>query len=247
MSNMTTNQSIENATAKTQAEGRGVSLLMSILAGVFFAIGLLGFLFLPGCATYQIPTTEQIDGFIESVTESEAYAKIYAEIDARVKAYEAKKKQEVKPDDGEHAETPIPASTDSAGDAVAFSSLKWTYGGWDGSKAKFTGDAVISSLDVNNSKMHYQWEFGSGCQNIGASNGGDYSQTMACFFIKEPDGVWRGGKFDWISTSRKTRSFTNIHCGYHGWNAGQFKAAKECAFVIVSKGGYRTNVIRGAK
>jgi hypothetical protein len=94
--------------------------------------------------------------------------------------------------------------------------------------------------------MSYSWKSG-GCESIGAGGGGDYSQTMACLFIKESDGGWRGGKFDWISTSRTTRSFTNIHGGYHGWNAGRFKAAKECAFVIVSRSGKRTNVIKGAK
>lgn len=243
---MTTKQQIEKSTIAAQAEGRGVSLLMSILAGLLFAIGLLGFLFSPGCATYQIPTTEQIDAFIESVTESQAYAKIYAEIESRVKAHEDAKKAE-KPVAAEAGTTtPNAWAVDSAGDAVVFSALKWTYGGHDGSKAKFTGDAVIGGLSVNNSGMSYSWKSG-GCENIGASSGGDYSQTMACFFIKEPDGVWRGGKFDKISTSRVTRDFKNIADGYHGWNAGRFKGAKECAFVIVSKGGYRTNVIRGAK
>jgi len=241
---MTTKQQIENATYHAQGEGVGLSRVLaiafiSIVAGVFCALQF-------GCATYQMPTTEQIDGFVESVTQSEAYAKIYAEIEARVKAYEDAKKNEKPVVVEAGTTTPNAGAVDSAGDAVAFSSLKWTYGGWDGSKARFTGDAVIGGLSVNNSGMSYKWVSG-GCEAIGAANGGDFNQTMACLFILEPDGVWRGGKFDWISTSRKTRSFTNILGGYHGWNAGRFKSAKEVAFVIVSKGGYRTNVIKGAK
>ena len=234
-------QSIDDRANTAQKEGSGfmrfisLAVIVGIIAAVVF--------FFPGCATYQTPTTEQIDAMAEAFTNSN----IYAEIEARVQAYEKSKKQpEVKPDDGATVETPVADAAAVAGDAVDFGALQWSYGGWDGGKARFTGDAVISGLSVNNSGMSYKWKSG-GCQNIGAGNGGDYSQTMACLFIKEPDGVWRGGKFDWISTSRKTRDFANIHGGYHGWNAAGFKAAKECAFVIVSKGGYRTNVIRGSK
>jgi hypothetical protein len=67
---------------------------------------------------------------------------------------------------------------------------------------------------------------------------------VACLFCYS-GGKWVGGKFDWVSTSRRTRDFKNIHEGYHGWSPTVFKNATAYAFVIVSKDGKsRSNVIR---
>jgi hypothetical protein len=232
-------QSIDERAYMVQKEGGGFCRVVSWIFVIIAAIvSLLFAMALQGCATP--PTTEQIDAYYSAVTNSAAYAEIAAKIEA------AKDKPDVPAIEQPTPETPIPVVVDSAEDAVPFSALQWSYGGWNGSGAKFDGSAVIGGLSVSNSGMSYSWKSG-GCESIGAGGGGDYSQTMACLFQKESDGVWRGGKFDWISTSRTTRSFSNIHGGYHDWNAGRFKAAKEFAFVIVSRGGYRTNVIKGGK
>ena len=235
---MTTNQSIENATAKTQAEGRGVSLLMSHLAGLFFAIGLLGFLFLPGCATP--PTTEQIDATVEAVTNSQAFAELVAYIkdkETRDKIIEAIEKEE------------IPQIADSEEDAVPYSTLNFTYGGIKGSTCVLVKNARIEKLTVNNTGMIYRWKT-PGCKELGAADDDKaFKGISACVFVKNAAGQWVGGRFDAISTSRTSRSFKNITGEqYRGWRRDEFLAATEVLFVIISDDcRWRTNVIKGEK
>lgn len=51
-------------------------------------------------------------------------------------------------------------------------------------------------------------------------------------------------KFDWISSSRRTRDFVNINSGYNGWQPERFYAAKKrCFFIMSSNGKKRTNII----
>lgn len=52
------------------------------------------------------------------------------------------------------------------------------------------------------------------------------------------------GKFDWISSSRKTRDFENINSGYNGWQPEKFYGArKRCFFIMKADGKKRTNII----
>lgn len=128
-------------------------------------------------------------------------------------------------------------------DEVDYSLLDWCYGGFKGSGAAMSNNALIRDLQVNSNGMHYEWASG-GCEALGASEKTDYSHTLACFFCKV-EGKWVGGKFDWISTSRLSRSFTNIREGYGGWGKNSIEVATEYAFVIVSKDGkLRSNVIK---
>jgi hypothetical protein len=121
--------------------------------------------------------------------------------------------------------------------------LNWCWGGFNGSKSTETDKAQIKNLKVSNDKMSYEWAAG-GCENLGATSSGDADHTLACLFLD--DG--RGGKFDWISTSRKTRDFNNIHGGYNGWDANAFKNAKKVWFCICSRNGLvRTNLISATK
>ncbi len=134
-----------------------------------------------------------------------------------------------------------PAS--SSADEVNFSLLQWTYGGFKGGDAKLGAQPRISGLKANNSGMSYSWVSG-GCENLGATSASDYSHTVACLFCYY-GGKWVGGKFDWVSTSRRTRDFKNVHDGYNGWSPTVFTKATAYAFVIVSKDGKtRSNVIR---
>lgn len=128
-------------------------------------------------------------------------------------------------------------------DGVPFEQLEWTYGGFKGNKAELATGCVISSLKVSSSGMTYKWSEG-GCEKLGAADKGDHTQTLACFFVYDGRS-WKGGKFDWISTSRTTRSFENIKDSYNGWPFDAVDTAKSCAFVIVSANGKRrSNVIR---
>jgi hypothetical protein len=134
-----------------------------------------------------------------------------------------------------------------SGDEMDFAQLDWTYGGFNGKNASPVNGCRISTLVVGSHSMSYKWEDG-GCELLGAADRGDYNATMAALFVLGSDGIWRGGKFDWVSTSRTSRSFENIEVGYHGWPEGAILDAAAYAFVIVGKDGKRrSNVIVSSK
>ena len=155
---------------------------------------------------------------------------------------------EVAPATSGEASTPAQAATSGeaatsggGADAAPFASLKWPWGAFDGSKAALSDKARIKALKVTASGLSYAWESG-GCEDLGASSKTDAS-CLACLFCFDGS-VWRGGKFEWLSTSRTSRDLKNIESGYSGWDAGAFRSAKAHAFCIVSKDGRRrTNVI----
>ena len=127
-------------------------------------------------------------------------------------------------------------------DTFDYSSLDWRYGGFSGAKAKPVDGCEIGSLKVSADGMSYKWVAG-GCEKLGASSREDAGATIAALFCKI-DGKWQGGKWEWISTSRTTRSLENIKKGYGGWRKDAIEAASAYAFCIVSKDGKkRTNVI----
>ena len=137
------------------------------------------------------------------------------------------------------------SSSNSSVDEVNFSLLQWTYGSFKGGEAKLGAQPRITGLKVSSNGMSYSWKSG-GCENLGASSATDAS-CLACLFCYY-GGKWIGGKFDWISTSRRTRDFVNINGNYKGWSPTVFKNASAYAFVIVSKDGKsRSNVIRCGK
>lgn len=120
--------------------------------------------------------------------------------------------------------------------------LDFRYGGFRGEKAKEEPGCRIGSLKVGKDKLTYKWEAG-GCEALGAKDKADYSQTVACAFFWDGK-KWVGGKFDWISTSRTSRSLENIRDGYGGWSGSDFFSAKKHGFCIVSKDGKkRSNFI----
>ena len=149
------------------------------------------------------------------------------------------------PETPAETQQPAPAETPqtqpaTAADAVPFGDLEWCYGGYNGKNAQLA-DCRIASLKVSGNGLSYDWQSG-GCEQLGASSAGD-ADCLACLFCRI-GGKWQGGKFDWISTSRRTRSFTNIYEGYHGWDPDAIGKADAYAFVIVSRNGKaRSNVI----
>lgn len=137
-------------------------------------------------------------------------------------------------------------STSANADAVDYSLLQWSYGGFKGGSAKLSNKARIKNLKVSSSGLSYSWAAG-GCEDLGASSREDYDHTVACLFVFV-GGKWVGGKFDWISTSRTTRDFKNIKDGYDGWPKDAIGKAEKYAFVIVGKNGKsRTNVISSGR
>lgn len=125
-------------------------------------------------------------------------------------------------------------------DDVDYKLLQWKFGGFHGENAQWNSGVVIGNLAINKSGMSYSWIQGN-CEMLGAA-GHTNADCIAALFC-EVGGKWVGGKFEWISTSRTTRSWHNIG-GYNGWSWDTFNAASRYAFVIVSKDGRsRSNVI----
>ena len=136
--------------------------------------------------------------------------------------------------------TPSPTPTPTPPEEVSYDNLDFCWGGFKKKNAKVA--ANIKNLSVKASGMSYSWSAG-GCESLGASDKGDAGKTLACLFCRI-DGKWKGGKFDWISTSRTTRDFKNIKEGYNGWDKQAIDKASEYAFCIVSTvKDLRTNVI----
>lgn len=128
-------------------------------------------------------------------------------------------------------------------DEVDFSKLNWTFGGIDASGATTTEGLKIANLNFTPKYMTYNFEKGN--LSLWGYSDKDAS-ARACLFYKDTDGVWRGGFFEWISTSRTSREYDNIKGKYKGWNWNSIPNGAEGAFLIIDKSGTkRTNVIKG--
>ena len=137
------------------------------------------------------------------------------------------------------AETEAETGDAAAADAVSFSSLHWSYGGFRGGSAQPSG-VVISGLSVSKDSLSFSYV--SNLSEWGLSR--DQADALACFFVQKSDGSWVGGKFDWISTSRTGRSLGHVKEGYGGWSLSGVPNPCGAAFVIVSSDGTkRSNVI----
>ena len=131
-----------------------------------------------------------------------------------------------------------PTTADGA-DGVPFSSLSWRFGGFNGAKAVLSSPR-IASLSVKASGLSFRWD--RGLADWGLAD--DDASAITAAFVQTSDGSWVGGKFDWISTSRKSRSFENISAGYNGWSLDGCPNPCPFAFLVVSKDGKkRTNVL----
>lgn len=128
----------------------------------------------------------------------------------------------------------------SASDQVAFSSLNWVYGGFNGSGASH--DKVsIKGLKMNSSGLSYAYSTDLSAWGIGHT---DSSAALICMFVKNNSGRWVGGKIDWISSSRLSRDFHNVFSGYNGWTLSDVPNPCDACIVIVHKDGKRrSNVI----
>lgn len=127
-------------------------------------------------------------------------------------------------------------------DDVDYSDLDWCYGGFRGRAAVRSDDVRIVLDSVTSSGLRYHFAAGD-LRAIDSANSHDNPNCIAALFVCGPGGVWRGGKFDWISSDRLSRDFSNIRTGYHGWPTDAVESADAYAFCIVSKDGRaRTNL-----
>ena len=123
---------------------------------------------------------------------------------------------------------------------VESAKFDWCYGGLKGEKAAEDANAQIKDLKISGNNMSYGWAKGN-LRGWGLAD--TDANALACVFFKDGK-TFKGGKFEWISYSRKTRSFGNISGNYNGWDPNKFFAATEYAFCICSKDGKkRTNFI----
>ena len=126
----------------------------------------------------------------------------------------------------------------SSPDAVPFSELAWTWGGFDGSKAVLDAPRISGLAVAGTAHLTFKWDVDMASWGYAH----DDPKGVACLFIKR-DGKWVGGKFEWVSSSRTFRGLENIRAGYAGWDAKAVGAADSFAFVVVSKDGRkRSNV-----
>ena len=128
-------------------------------------------------------------------------------------------------------------------DQVSFGSLHWTFGGRPNGAGARNGGVVISGARFaqNGVSFTYNRDLSAWGYSAGALGG------IACLFVQKENGQWVGGKFDWISSSRRSRDFVNVYGGYGGWSLAGVPNPCNAAFVIVSPDGKRrSNVIVGS-
>lgn len=209
------------------------------LRGCMIGAGLLVALtlaILGGCVSCIAAIPREWESTRTSITNA---VRIVAEVAVQVREARRDKAGEASGDNSaDPAQTANPAKSGGA------PALDFRFGGFKGGSAVETQLAQIGSLHMTRNGLSYKWVKG-GCEALGATSREDYSNAVACaFYWDERIQKWVGGKFDWISTSRTSRDFKNIHNGYGGWLPEEFFWASKRAFCIVSADGKkRTNLL----
>lgn len=143
---------------------------------------------------------------------------------------------------GSSEQTGGSSTTATAGDEAPFSSFRFSYGGFKGGGAALS-EPRIANLRISGGSMSYSW---AGPTLAAWGLGNSEAGAVCCLFVKNSSGAWVGGKFDWISTSRTSRSLGHVTGGYEGWSLAGVPNPCEAAFVIInSSGSRRSNVIAG--
>lgn len=106
-----------------------------------------------------------------------------------------------------------------------------------------TTDAQIKDFKMDKKGMSYKWAKG-GCESLGAKDKTDAGSTLAICGYSNNGIDYHVTKFDWISTSRTTRSWENVYEHYNGINPDTFfNALYHCFFICDKHGNYRTNIL----
>lgn len=213
----------------------GILFYMIVFAAIIF--------FNTGCISQ-----EGIDKIGEVVDKIEDYKDAQDAKEEQEKQEQQNQQDQVKPAEPSTPTVPSkPSTSDKAdkADTSKFAELDFCWGGFNGKGATQVSNAQIADLKIGKG-LSYRWVSG-GCEALGAPNKTSPDYTLACLFCKI-DGKWKGGKFDWISTSRVTRDFHNIETSYNGWDKNAISKATAYRFVIISRDGKRrTNVIEVSK
>lgn len=110
-------------------------------------------------------------------------------------------------------------------------------------KARYNTDCQIKDFKMDDRGMSYKWVKG-GCEALGAKDKTDAGMTLAVCGYSTNGIDFHVCKFDWISTSRTTRSWENVKEHYNGINSDLFfNAPKRCFFICDRNGSYRTNIL----
>lgn len=110
-------------------------------------------------------------------------------------------------------------------------------------KCRESNDAQIKDFKMDKKGMSYKWAKG-GCESLGAKDKSDAGATLAVCGYSNNGIDYHVTKFDWISTSRTTRSWENVKEHYNGINPDTFfEAPYHCFFICDKHGNYRTNVL----
>ena len=135
------------------------------------------------------------------------------------------------------------STSGSAGESGSSSVvLDFKYGGFKGGKAKEDSRCRLGSPKITKDKISWKWltKIPSDWKRKDTKKG---PMVIAAAFYWDGS-KWVGGKTDFCDESRSSRSATNIHEGYNGWNASAWDSAKKRAFCVVSADGkYRSNLI----
>jgi len=176
------------------------SIMMAVMAAMMLA----------GCAT------------INAILSDDA---AMAELDAMAQKWKDKLAELPAPGEPTPGEPPVAV----AGDAVSFDTLRWTYGGFDGSKAVFDR-VTLSDMRYNGRRISYTFDVDLSAWGLKHTEAG----AVCAWFFKQGD-VWEGGKGDWVSSSRLFRDINHVE-SYNNWPQSGLKLPVNlpCAFVIVS-------------
>lgn len=207
--------------------------VIAFLATLALTAAAIAAIMLSGCATFGGIDMESLDAHAARwVAVLEAYLEQRASEPERPPVVEPGEPSEPAPDP--HPQPP------SAVDAVAYSSLKWRWGGFNGGGAKLDSPR-ISNLRTDGRNLTYKWDVGLNVWGLGHTDPG----AICAVFFEQSDGSWMGGKFDWVSTSRASRELKHVE-SYKNWPSSGIRLPHtgRIAFVVTSANGKRrSNVV----
>lgn len=127
-------------------------------------------------------------------------------------------------------------------DEADFSAFKWDVGGVNGTNAKLDTPRISELKFKGTKELTLHWDTGLSSWGYEATQ----ADGIACLFLQHNDGTYRGGKFEWISTSRSQRDLDNIYGKKYFFDLSDVPNPCKAAFVVLSKDKTRrSNVIAG--
>ena len=113
-------------------------------------------------------------------------------------------------------------------DKKLYSQFNWVYGGYNAANAQLS-DVNIKLTHLGPKDMNIKWVQDMSVWGYTDGN----ASAVICVFVKNNGGNWVGGKFEFISSNRKHRSFGNIFTKYGGWSLADVPNPCEFATVVI--------------